>query len=116
MSRVLVLDDEPLIAMMVEDWLAELGHETVGPARTVAAAIALIEQGGLDAAILDLSVDGEPSYAVAAILAARSVPFAFATGHGTGRLAAPYDSVPMLGKPFDLDGVRAIVARLVGES
>ncbi|MEJ0014010.1 MAG: response regulator [Bauldia sp.] len=114
MSRVLVLDDEPLIAMMLEDWLAELGHQTLGPARTIAAALELVENGAPEAAILDLSINGEMSYAVAERLAVRGIPFAFATGHGAARLQAPYDAVPMLGKPFDFAGVKAIVAKLTG--
>ncbi len=113
MSRVLVLDDEPLIAMMLEDWLTELGHETLGPARTIAAALEFVENGAPEAAILDLSINGEASYAVAEKLAARGIPFAFATGHGAARLQAPYNTAPVLGKPFDFDAVNALVARLV---
>ena len=113
MSRVLVLDDEPLIAMMLEDWLSELGHETIGPARTIAAALEFVQNGALDAAILDLSINGERSYAVADALLTLRVPFAFATGHGTAQLQAPYDVAPMLGKPFDFAAVKAIVAKLV---
>jgi CheY-like chemotaxis protein len=112
MSRVLVLDDEPLIAMMLEDWLAELGHETVGPARTIPAALALVEEQPLHAAILDLSINGDLSYAVADALAARRVPFAFATGHGAAQLKPPHHKAPVLGKPFDFEAVKAVLGQL----
>lgn len=112
MSRVLVLDDEPLIAMMLEDWLAELGHETVGPARTIAAALALVAEQAPNLAILDLSINGEASYAVADALAAMGVPFVFATGHGAAQLQAPHGGAPIIGKPFDFDAVKAMLAKL----
>jgi DNA-binding NtrC family response regulator len=112
MSRVLVLDDEPLIAMMLEDWLRELGHETIGPAASVAAALSLIQQHSPEVAILDLSINGELSYAVADALVERRVPFAFATGHGASALKPPHDGAPVLAKPFDFEAVKTIVTRL----
>jgi CheY-like chemotaxis protein len=60
--RVLVLEDEPLIAVMVRDWLDELGCETVGPAHTVPAALALIEGALLDGAILDMTIGRETDW------------------------------------------------------
>lgn len=114
MSRVLVLDDEPLIAMMLEDWLSELGHETIGPARTIAAAMEFVQNAAPEAAILDLSIGNERSYAVADALMTAGVPFAFATGHGSAQLQAPYDGAPMLGKPFDFEAVKVVVAKLTG--
>jgi CheY-like chemotaxis protein len=113
-SRVLVLDDEPLIAMLLEDWLAELGHQPVGPAQTIQAALEFCGDGAVDAAILDLSISGQHSYEVADLLMAKAIPFAFATGHGAAALQPPYASAPILGKPFDFEQVKTIVARLTG--
>jgi CheY-like chemotaxis protein len=114
LSRVLVLDDEPLIAMMLSDWLGELGHEAVGPAEDAETALALCERGAIDAAILDLSLGTGNSHAVADALAAHGVPFAFATGHGNAP-DGPHASVPVLGKPFDFEAVKAMVSRLTGK-
>jgi CheY-like chemotaxis protein len=107
------LDDEPLIAMMLEDWVVELGHEVAGPAQSIEAALELCRQGGLDSAILDLSIDGRDSYEVADELGAQSVPYVFATGHGELALAPAYANTPVLSKPFDFDSVKAMLARLV---
>jgi CheY-like chemotaxis protein len=114
MPRVLVVEDEPMIAMLVEDWLAELACEPVGPAGTAAEALALIEGGGaLDGAILDVSLDGHDSFAVADALRARDVPFVFATGHGVGRIAERFGDAPTLTKPYDFERVRAVVTTLL---
>jgi CheY-like chemotaxis protein len=114
MPRILVVEDEMLIAMLVEDWLAELGCETVGPVGSAVEALALIEAGQLDGAILDVSLNGHDSFAVADALRARDVPFTFATGHGTGRVADRFKDAPTLTKPYDFERVRAAVATLLG--
>jgi CheY-like chemotaxis protein len=113
MPRILVVEDETLIAMLVEDWLAELECETVGPVGSVAEALALIEGGELDGAILDVSLDGHDSFAVADALQTRNVPFAFATGHGAGRIAERFKGAPTLTKPYDFERVRAAVTTLL---
>ena len=112
MPRILVVDDEPLIGMLLEDWLAELGYETVGPATSLGAALALIEGARLDAAIIDVSLGQQSGYPVAAALSARGIPFAFATGHAGGALEVPYDSAPVLFKPFDYQAVKGVMAAM----
>ena len=114
--RVLVLEDEPLIAMMVRGWLTELGCETVGPAHTVPAALALIEHGPLDLAILDVSIGSEDSAPVADALRHRGIPFALASGRASGALATIHPNAPALTKPYDFAAVRAVVAELLGAS
>ena len=79
MPRILVVDDEPLISMLVENWLGELGCKVVGPARTVADGLALTD-GQLDGAILDVNLTGGTCYPLANALRLRGVPLAFATG------------------------------------
>jgi CheY-like chemotaxis protein len=113
MPRVLVVEDEPLIAMLVEDWLAELDCETVGPAGSVAAALELVGGNELDGAILDVSLEGHDSFAVADALRARHIPFAFATGHGAGRIVDRFRDTPTLAKPYDFERVREVVATLL---
>jgi len=111
MSRILVLDDEPLIAMMLEDWLIELGHQVVGPAHTVANALELTEREAIEAAFLDLNLGAGISYAVADALTAKTVPFAFMTGHG-GAVQANYADAPVLAKPFDFEALKRTLGTL----
>ncbi|RYD46101.1 MAG: response regulator, partial [Sphingomonadales bacterium] len=79
--RVLIVEDEPVVAMCLEDILEELGCVTVGPANRLSEGLALAE-GPLDAAILDINLAGERSNAIAQRLHDRSIPFAFASGYG----------------------------------
>jgi CheY-like chemotaxis protein len=112
MPRVLVVEDEPLIAMLVEDWLGELACHTVGPASTAQDALALIDDE-LDGAILDVSLDGHDSFAVAAALRERAIPFAFATGHANDRIEERFRDVPKLAKPYDFERVKSVLALLL---
>ena len=114
--RVLVLEDEPLIAVMMRDWLTELGCETVGPAHTVPDALALIDGGRLDGAILDLTIGSQDSSAAADALRVRGIPFAFATGRAGDVLAARYPDVPTLAKPYDFSALQGVMAALLGAS
>ena len=112
--RVLVLEDEAIVLLMIEDLLAELGCTVVGPAGTVTEALALAEAGGFEAALLDLNLGrGETSYPVADLLAERQVPFAFVTGYSADVLAPPHDGRPILEKPFWGDALSNVLKRLV---
>ena len=114
MARILIVDDEPLIAMMAGDWLDELGHAAVGPAHDLDGALALAERD-LDAAILDLTLGAHESYPVAVRLRERGVPFAFATGHGREYLKPDFRDAPQLSKPFEFETFRSIVEALTAE-
>lgn len=98
--RVLVVEDEELISLMLVDVLEEFGAAIVGPAGTVQDALELVEQGAMTVALLDLSLKGEAVYPVADRLAALGVPFIFITGYGQGHLAARHANAPLLTKPF----------------
>ncbi len=113
MARILVADDEPMISLLLEDWLDELGYEAVGPARTVAAALALIGSKPPDAAIVDVTLGRETGYPIAERLTELGIPFVFATGQAEGTLQAPFTDAPMLSKPFDFAAVEAAVARML---
>ncbi len=106
-KKVLVVEDEALVAMLVEDGLLEAGAEIVGPATTVGEALRLIEgvasDGGLSAAVLDINLEGAAVGPVADRLAALGVPFVFATGYGTGGLRDEYRGTPTVQKPFRQD-------------
>lgn len=114
MARVLVVDDEALIAMMLSDLLAEYGHETVGPAHSEGQALELIETTRVDAAILDVTLGDQNSFTVAAALSGRGIPFAFATGHGVHAMPDAFRGRKTVSKPFDFDVVRLLVDELVG--
>lgn len=114
MPRILVLDDEPLIAAMVQEWLGELDCEVVGPANSVTGALGLLEAAPPDAAILDLSLGREESYPVADALTARGIPFAFLTGYGANGLAPRFKDNLVIAKPFDFKDVKSAVIQLLG--
>lgn len=114
---ILVVEDEALVALMIEDLIGEAGGAVVGPAQTVAEAIALAGSSTvLDAALLDVNVSGVPVHPVAAVLAARGVPFAFATGYGDGAVGSEFATRPVLSKPFTEDALLRILADLVASA
>jgi DNA-binding response OmpR family regulator len=110
--RILVVDDEPLISMLVENWLDELGCEVVGPARTVEDALALAD-GQLDGAILDVNLGGGNCYPLANVLRARGVPLAFATGDSGLDEGQGFKNPILLPKPFDFEAVKAALNTLL---
>lgn len=99
--RVLVVEDEALVAMLVEDMLGDLGCHVLGPAGSVRTALELIERETPQAAILDVNLGGEPVYPVADALKAAGVPYVLATGYGEYGVAEAYRGVPVLQKPFE---------------
>jgi len=112
-KRILIVEDEPLIAMMLEDFLEILDHPVAGTADNVAAALALIDAGGIEAAILDVNLrDGEQSWPIADALAARGIPFVLATGGSGDSVAEAHRERPVLSKPFTMDGVEKALAGL----
>jgi DNA-binding response OmpR family regulator len=111
--RILVVDDEPLISMLVEDWLTELGCEVVGPARSLEDGLDLAGSAPLDGAILDVNLGGQDSYAVASALQQRGVPFAFATGDSALGPASGFENPILLPKPFDFEAVKAVLGKLL---
>lgn len=111
--RILIVEDEPLIAMMLEDFLDVLGKELAGTADSVASALPLVAAGGVDAAILDVNLrGGEKSWPIADALAAAGVPFLLATGGGDDAVAETHRGRPVLPKPFTMDAVEKALAAL----
>lgn len=110
---MLLVEDEPLIAMMVEDFLDVLGHSIAGTADDVAGALPLIAGGGIDAAILDVNLrGGEKSWPVADALADQGVGYVFATGGGDDGIPDRHRDAPRLMKPFTMDGVEQALASI----
>ena len=111
-TRVLLVEDETLIAMLLEDTIAELGCKVVGPAARVETAKEMIENERFDCALVDIKLRGHSAYPLAEMLEARGVPFGFVTGYDRSRLAAPFRRRPILNKPFNLAQLEALLVSI----
>ena len=100
-NRVMIVEDEALVAMAVGETLTELGFSVVGPFSRVAEAARALGQRDIDAAILDVNLGGELVYPLADILAAREIPFIFVTGYAIESIDQRFDHIPVLQKPID---------------
>jgi CheY-like chemotaxis protein len=98
--RILVVEDEAAISLLLEDMLLDFGCEVVGPAARLTAALDIAHRETLDLAILDVNVAGEPVYPVVEALEARKVPFVFSTGYGSAGIRDLYRDRPVLQKPL----------------
>lgn len=112
-ARILVIEDEPFVAMDLEAQLTALGAEVVGTAATVEKARALVAGQPADAALLDADLGGCPVDDVAAALTREGIPFAFATGYGRDALPCAFRHAPILGKPFGGDQLLAVLQLLL---
>jgi DNA-binding NtrC family response regulator len=116
-KRVLVVEDELMIRMLLQDMLADLGHTLAGEAGRIEDALALAKQSDFDVAILDVNLNGQPISPVVDILIERGLPFVFATGYGQRGVPEPYRKTPTLQKPFQADALaRAIEAASAGRN
>lgn len=98
--RVLVVEDEAMVVLLIEDMLADLGCVVAATATRVDEALAAIASGGFDCALLDMSLDGAPAHPVADALRAAGKPFICATGYGETGLRDVDRDAPLLNKPF----------------
>ncbi|WP_375428588.1 response regulator [uncultured Sphingomonas sp.] len=112
-QRVLVVEDEMMIMMLIEDMLADLGCTSIMSAATVSQALALIDAEEFDVATLDVNLNGTKSYPIADALGARGVPYMFATGQGTEGVPERYHERPILRKPFNYQDVSDRFKRLL---
>ncbi|MGD9868157.1 MAG: response regulator [Hyphomicrobiales bacterium] len=110
--RVLVVEDEALVSMILEEMLADLGHTVVATAATFESGVHLASQEDFDVAILDLNIAGKESYEIADILIRRELPFVFATGYGLSSLREAYRKWPTLEKPFRAEQLHDVLTRL----
>lgn len=105
MARILIVEDEMLIAMLLQDILRDLGHEPIGPAMRLETALTASAKDDFDLAILDINLGGKQSFPVADHLASRNIPFFFASGYGRAGLAEPHMNVPVVQKPYDAEQI-----------
>jgi len=107
--RILIIEDESIVAMMVEDLIVDMGHEVVGTAGRLDQAQKLASETPCDFVILDVNLNGQYTYPVAEALKARGVPFVFATGYGAAGLKEEWRSNPVLQKPFQPEELEAAI-------
>lgn len=112
-TRVLIVEDEPTLAMDLEFMLSNLGYEVVGLAGRIESATRLAHDIACDAAILDLNLGGESAETVADILVARGIPFIFATGYGDRNLDQRFASVRVVEKPYDQRMIEAALSAVL---
>jgi CheY-like chemotaxis protein len=108
-KRVLVVEDELMIRMLLEDMLGELGYTVAAEAGRLDEALEATKTAEFDLAILDVNLDGQPISPVVEALVARGTPFVFATGYGERGLPEPYRDRPMLKKPFQIEGLKQML-------
>lgn len=109
--RVLVIEDEMMIAMLLEDVLVDLGHHVAGVAMRLPQALEMAKAVDADIAILDINLDGRRSFPVADVLREKGVKLIFASGYGSPGLEPPFLDEIILKKPFEPSDIRAALAR-----
>jgi CheY-like chemotaxis protein len=113
MARILIVEDESLIALMLEEWIVELGHSVVGPASSVSQALELLDGNVCDAAIIDYNLKGETAEAICDCLKAKNVPFAFASGDRVMERDARFSAELMLSKPYVFESLEGVLGQLL---
>lgn len=114
--KVLVVEDEFLVATLIEDMLESAGCIVCGPVPRLAEALEAASREVCDAAVLDINLGGERIYPVADILTRRNLPFIFVTGYGANTLPSAYAACPRLHKPFKRADLLAALSNLVAGS
>jgi CheY-like chemotaxis protein len=104
--KILIVEDESLVALLIEDMLETLGHEPLGPVATVGESLTLIPE--CDMVILDVNLDGENSLEIADVLMESGKPFAFSSGYNSATIGEKYINVPLLSKPFGIEEVEQL--------
>lgn len=114
-SRILIVEDEFLIALFLQEVLEDEGCRIVGPVGRVSEAVLMVRQGGIDAAVLDAGLNGEPVTIVADALEAGNVPFVFHSGYGPEHLPRSHRHRPLLRKPCSPFNVVAALSEAIGK-
>lgn len=112
-TRILIVEDEAIIAMTAEDMIEEMGCVVAGVVTDVEEAMARAKAGGFDVAMLDINLNGAPSLPVAALLAERATPFVFTTGYGSAGPNADFRHVPVLSKPYHAAQLRTAIDQVL---
>jgi CheY-like chemotaxis protein len=112
---MLIVEDEAMVAMLVEDMLSDLGCEVVDIVASVEQGLLLLATagGGIEAAILDVNLGGEKVFPIADALVKLGIPFVFATGYGRAGIEPRFSDRPVLAKPFGKAAVAALLTEAV---
>ena len=115
--RVLVVEDTTLVSMLIETMIEDMGWTVVGPATQLRDAVAAAGSEAIDAAIVDVNLNGEAAWEVAVILRDRGIPFIFTTGYSDQTPMPPgLEAAPILGKPFQVRDLEAWLRSVVPEA
>lgn len=112
-ERILILEEQPAIGQLVVDMLDAMNGRVVGPAERLPEALALLNENEVDAAILDVKIEGQPSSPVADELIRRGIPFAFASSNPAEELVRGYPGVPLITKPFSSEHLEQVLEGLL---
>jgi DNA-binding response OmpR family regulator len=112
-ARILIAEDEVLIAVTLEDYVRELGYEPIGPYYDLATALPAARTAKIDAAIVDIKFGEVVSYELAEVLTARNIPFGFATGLISTGLEPRWSNRPFLPKPYELQDLQRLLVTLL---
>src|SRR5260370_25091641 len=113
--RVLLVEDEVLITLLLQDMLLDLECETADAAANLDDALSAARNGAFDLALIDLNLHGKLTYPVADLLKARRIPLIFVTGYGAVGLEPAYADAPVLEKPFHREDLEAMIARVLSD-
>ncbi len=111
--QVLVVEDEGMVAMLLEDMLSDLGHQVVATVGSIERATELVANTSFDLAILDVNLNGHHTYPLAETLQQRGIPFVFATGYGRSGLETKWKDTPVLQKPFTEQDLQRVIQTAV---
>ncbi len=114
--QALIVEDEAIIAMMLQMFLEELGCAVQETASNVQDALRAASEGNFDFAFLDVNLNGQKAHAIPGVLQRRKIPFAFVTGYGAQGVLAPYAEAPIVTKPFAKKTISDALARLMAHA
>jgi two-component SAPR family response regulator len=113
-NKIMVVEDEALVALALRDSLDELGFSVIGPFSRISEAMIALRNNHVDAAVLDVNLGGELIYPLADVLTADHVPFVFITGYGADEIERRYASIPILQKPIEPGALKSVFASRAG--
>ncbi|HEX5538011.1 MAG TPA: response regulator [Sphingobium sp.] len=111
---VLIVEDEAMIALMLEEFVGALGHRVHGVANTLEDACRIVRSGGFDLAILDCHLNGEEAWPVADMLEQSQIPYVLSSGGSSSDIPAPYAGRPLLAKPYTLGTISDVLGTCIG--
>ncbi len=111
-KRVLIVEDEVLVAMLLEELLERMGYEVAAVSSHLEEALGLARTIDVELALLDVNLNGRESFPVAEVLRGRGIPFAFATGYGDSALQGGYARELLVEKPFNRENLKRVLDRL----